>query len=151
MEMGVGMGVLSERARMFVGLDLGQSRDPSALSVVERAEVFPGEMDWVTYERRRLLRFRVLYLERVLLGTPYPRVVERVRQVVRRSAPAGQMRAGDGCHRTGNAGAGHAAGRKPGVRNCAGAADGRGAGVLRERGLARAEARPDYRPASDAG
>ncbi len=70
--MGVRAGVLSERARIFVGLDLGQSQDPSALSVVERAEVFPGEMDWVTYERRRPLRFRVLYLERMLLGTPYP-------------------------------------------------------------------------------
>ena len=38
---------------------------------------FPGEMDWVTYERRRPLRFRVLYLEQMLLGTPYPRVLER--------------------------------------------------------------------------
>ena len=88
--MGVGAGVLSERARIFVGLDLGQSQDPSALSIVERAEVFPGEMDWVTYERRRPLRFRVLYLERLLLGTPYPRVVERVRQVVRQSAQQGR-------------------------------------------------------------
>jgi len=75
--MGVGAGVLSERARIFVGLDLGQSQDPTALSIVERAEVFPGEMDWVSYERRRPLRFRVLYLERMLLGTPYPRVLER--------------------------------------------------------------------------
>ena len=40
--MGVGAGVLSERAQIFVGLDLGQSQDPSALSIVERAEVFPG-------------------------------------------------------------------------------------------------------------
>src|SRR5258708_25403961 len=84
--MGVGAGVLSERARIFVGLDLGQSQDPSALSIVERAEVFPGEMNWVTYEQRRPMRFRVLYLERMLLGTPYPRVVERGRQVVRQSA-----------------------------------------------------------------
>src|SRR5438309_10323025 len=88
--MGVGAGVLSERARIFVGLDLGQSQDPSALSIVERAEVFPGEMNWVSYERRRPLRFRVLYLERMLLGTPYPRVVERVRQVVRQSAQQGR-------------------------------------------------------------
>ena len=88
--MGVGAGVLSERARIFVGLDLGQSQDPTALSIVERAEVFPGEMDWVSYERRRPLRFRVLYLERMLLGTPYPRVVERVRQVVRQSAQQGR-------------------------------------------------------------
>ena len=49
--MGVGVGVLLERARIFVGLDLGQSQDPTALSVVERAEVFPGAMDWVSYER----------------------------------------------------------------------------------------------------
>jgi len=88
--MGVGAGVLSERARIFVGLDLGQSQDPTALSIVERAEVFPGEMNWVTYEQRRPLRFRVLYLERMLLGTPYPRVVERVRQVVRQSAQQGR-------------------------------------------------------------
>ena len=47
-------------------------------------------MDWVTYERRRPLRFRVLYLEQMLLGTPYPKVVERVRQVVGRSAQKGQ-------------------------------------------------------------
>ena len=57
--------------------------------VVERAEVFPGAMDWVTYERRRPLRFRVLYVERLLLGTPYPRVVQRVRKVVRQSAQQG--------------------------------------------------------------
>ena len=79
--MGIGIGVLLERARIFVGLHLGQSQDPSALPVVERAEVFPGEVDWVTYERRRPLRFRVLYLERMLLGTLYPRVVERVRRL----------------------------------------------------------------------
>jgi len=60
--MGVGIGVLSERARIFVGLDLGQSQDPTAVSVVERAEVFPGQMDWVSYERPRAQRFRVLFL-----------------------------------------------------------------------------------------
>src|SRR5712692_926462 len=54
--MGVGIGVLSEPARIFVGLDLGQSQDPTALSVVERAEVFPGAMDWVSYERPRARR-----------------------------------------------------------------------------------------------
>jgi len=88
--MGVGAGVLLERARIFVGLDLGQSEDPTALSVVERAEVFPGQMDWVSYERRRPVRFRVLYVERLLLGTPYPRAVERVRQVVGRSGREGR-------------------------------------------------------------
>ena len=87
--MGVGRGVLTEPARIFVGLDLGQSQDPSALSVVERAEVFNG-MDWASYERRPARRFRVLYLERVLLRTPYPKVVERVQRVVRQSAQIGR-------------------------------------------------------------
>src|SRR5882672_6014040 len=74
----------------FVGLDLGQSRDDSALAVVERAEIVLDEMDRVTYERRRERRFRVRFLERAPLGTPYPDVVERVRQVVRRPALAGR-------------------------------------------------------------
>jgi len=66
---------------MFVGLDLGQSHDPSALSVVERAEIFRGRNGWVSFERRRRCGFRVLFLERAPLGTPYPRVVERVRRL----------------------------------------------------------------------
>src|SRR5262245_28275449 len=73
----------------FVGLDLGQRRDPSALVVVERAEVFLG-LDRVTYERRRGLGFRVAFLERMRLGTAYPDVVERVRQIVRRPELAGR-------------------------------------------------------------
>ena len=74
---------VSESSRFFVGLDLGQMRDHSALAVVERDEIFVGEMDHATYERPRVRRFRVRYLERLALGTSYPTVVERVRQVVR--------------------------------------------------------------------
>jgi hypothetical protein len=75
----LGLRIVSEVASYYVGLDLGQSRDHSALAVVERAEVFLDEMDWVTYEQRRARRFRVRYLERVRLGTPYPDVREVVR------------------------------------------------------------------------
>jgi hypothetical protein len=74
----------------FVGLDLGQSRDHSALAVVERADLVLDEMDWITYERLRRVRFRVLFAERVRLGTPYPDVVERVRQVARNPQLAGR-------------------------------------------------------------
>ena len=66
--MGFGLRVISELLWYFVGLDLGQSRNYSALSGVERAEVFPDEMDWVTYERRRKRRYRVTFLERARLG-----------------------------------------------------------------------------------
>jgi hypothetical protein len=85
----MGLRITSELATYFVGLDLGQSRDHSALAVVERAEVF-GDLDYVTYERRRALRYRVRFLERVRLGTPYPDVVGRVREVLRRPALAGR-------------------------------------------------------------
>lgn len=52
----------------FVGLDLGQKRDYSAVVVVERED------------RDRLL---VRYVERMALGTPYPAVVERMGEIVR--------------------------------------------------------------------
>src|SRR6266568_1728715 len=86
----MGLMIASEAVSYFVGLDLGQRRDPSALAVVERAEVFLNEIDHVTYERRRVLRFRVRFLERVRLGTPYPDVVHRVREVVGRPSLAGR-------------------------------------------------------------
>ena len=81
--MGFGIQDVSETSHFFVGLDLGQMRDHSALAVVERDEIFVGEMDHATYERPRARRFRVRYLERLALGTSYPTVVDRVRQVVR--------------------------------------------------------------------
>ena len=59
----------------FVGLDLGQKVDPSAVVVVERIE-----------HRRAFMptafqRLEVRYVERMPLGTPYPKVVERVREI----------------------------------------------------------------------
>jgi hypothetical protein len=50
----------------YLGLDLGQRRDPAAIAVVEKRGVM-----------------RVRHLERVRLGTPYPGVVERVRAITR--------------------------------------------------------------------
>jgi hypothetical protein len=81
--MGVGIQDVSESSRFFVGLDLGQSQDHSALAVVERDEICVGEMDYATYERPRVRRFRMQFVERLALGTSYPTVVDRVRQVVR--------------------------------------------------------------------
>jgi hypothetical protein len=81
--MGFGIQGILESSRFFVGLDLGQSRDHSALAVVERDEILVGEMDYATYERPRVRRYRMRYVERLALGTPYQTVVERVRQVVR--------------------------------------------------------------------
>jgi phage FluMu gp28-like protein len=57
----------------FVGLDLGQRQDFSAVAVVER-------------EEQRNMRVR--HLERLPLGTPYARVVSRVGEIMRHPALA---------------------------------------------------------------
>lgn len=51
----------------FVGVDLGQVSDPSAMAVVEVIQPVG--------------RLRLRHLERTPLGTPYPHVVERVRRI----------------------------------------------------------------------
>jgi hypothetical protein len=55
----------------FVGLDLGQKTDHSALAVVERGGCRSDEI-------------LVRYVERIPLKTPYPKVVERVREIVQK-------------------------------------------------------------------
>jgi hypothetical protein len=56
----------------FIGLDLGQKQDFSAVAVVERADCL-----------------HVKHLERIPLGTPYAKVVGRVSEMARHPALAG--------------------------------------------------------------
>jgi hypothetical protein len=77
------------RGRYFVGVDLGQKQDFTAIAVVERWEVVTGfdYVNWAqTVEERNSLR----HLERVALGTTYPEVVRRVREVARSAEVAGK-------------------------------------------------------------
>jgi hypothetical protein len=73
----------------FIGLDLGQKRDYSAVAVVERWQERAG---WSAvhfcdlYEKRMALRL----LERVQLGTSYMRVCERVKKIAARAQEAGE-------------------------------------------------------------
>jgi hypothetical protein len=60
----------------FVGLDLGQRRDHSALAVVEKGA-----------------QLLVRHVERMPLGTPYPMVVEKVRMVTQSDALRGRCEA----------------------------------------------------------
>lgn len=61
---------------LYVGLDLGQRQDFSALAVVEREDL---KLAWMPAPRELSVR----HLERMELGTPYPKVVERVCEVMR--------------------------------------------------------------------
>ena len=72
-----------------MGLDLGQSRDFTAIAVLERAELM-GEWDPVAYARRKTIALRLRHLERVPLGTPYTEVVDRVVVVTRSADLAGR-------------------------------------------------------------
>ena len=67
----------------YIGLDLGQRRDHSAIVVVEREELMRA---FLTPKYEAL---HVRHVERVPLGTPYPRVVEKVRQMTRHPELAG--------------------------------------------------------------
>src|SRR5215467_6995012 len=79
------------RSEYFVGLDLGQSLDPTALAVLEKAER-QGDWDAVAYGYRTVQSLQLRHLERIPLGTSYPNVVERVAQVMQSRALANGRR-----------------------------------------------------------
>jgi phage FluMu gp28-like protein len=61
------------RSRFYVGVDLGQRQDYTAIAVVERGE-----------------SLMVRHVERVALGTPYPMVVAHLREMVSRPEVRGR-------------------------------------------------------------
>jgi len=77
------------REQYFDGVDLGQKQDYSAIAVVEKWEA-AGEIDHWSWERAIEVGHSLRHLERVALGTPYPEVVRRVREVARSGALAGR-------------------------------------------------------------
>ena len=79
------------RTNYFVGLDLGQKQDPTALAVVEWAE-YVGAWDAVAFEHRKETSLSLRHLERMPLGTPYPEVVYRVGCTMRSRQLAGAER-----------------------------------------------------------
>lgn len=75
-----------ERVDYFVGLDLGQSQDFSALSIAERH--VPGR----ERPRRDERRYDVRHLQRWPLHTPYTEIVKDVRELVARPELRGRGR-----------------------------------------------------------
>src|ERR1700679_1803773 len=67
----------------YLGLDLGQKRDYSAVAVVERIDHRRA------FQGTAFPKLLVRHVERLPLGTPYPLVVERVRAIVRSGELAG--------------------------------------------------------------
>src|SRR5947209_16897152 len=67
----------------FLGLDLGQRMDRSAVALVRPTEIVDG-VDWVRFEPRRAPRCDVEYVSRLRMGASYAAVVEAVRELTRR-------------------------------------------------------------------
>jgi hypothetical protein len=92
------------RDEWIVGLDVGQSIDPSAICALNY-KVIPGEH--VRDEKNRILRqtkierFLVRHLERLPLGMPYPMQIEHVARLLGREPLTGATFALDftGCGR----------------------------------------------------
>lgn len=63
-------------SRFYVGLDLGKEQDPSAVAVVEKVDLIRG------YQTPAFGGLLVRHVGRMPLGTPYPQVVEKVRELV---------------------------------------------------------------------
>jgi len=75
------------RLRYFAGLDIGQLSDYTALAIMERAYKYEDHLDIETQ-----LEHRLVHLMRFELGTPYPEVVERLKEFFAREPLIGKTR-----------------------------------------------------------
>ena len=73
----------------FVGLDLGQVHDPTAIAVLQRTE-YTLDRSRVTFSWNTALRLSIRHLERLPLGLPYPAMVDHVSDLVRRPELSGR-------------------------------------------------------------
>ncbi len=73
---------MSERLiekQFLIGLDLGQSKDPTAIAVVERSLFL--EINVKTQREHWVTRYEAKHLERSPLGVPYTEIADSVRQL----------------------------------------------------------------------
>src|SRR5262245_38941882 len=68
--------------KLYIGVDLGQRQDYSAISVIDQVTLVTGPRNPVTYDYPRINKFIVRHLERAPLGSEYTAVVERIRHHV---------------------------------------------------------------------
>ncbi len=64
----------------YIGCDLGQSQDPTAIVLLEHLREWTGERDPQSWNQVVRETYNVRHLERTL-GSTYPAIVERVREI----------------------------------------------------------------------
>lgn len=67
---------------IVVGMDIGQRRDFSAITVLEAVPEADTVRDPVTFDFRRRTSIQLRHAERIPIGTPFTGVVDRIAQVV---------------------------------------------------------------------
>ena len=67
---------------VFIGVDLGQRGSHSAMAVLERVEEWPVELADVLRGAGPRKRYVLRQVERMMLGTPYREVVQRLKRMV---------------------------------------------------------------------
>jgi hypothetical protein len=82
--------IIEQSRQFFVGLDLGQRQDYTAIAVVERLELAKPGTDPGTRAKRMVTKYRVRQLERLPLGIGYTDVVEKVRSLMQNKLLAGR-------------------------------------------------------------
>ncbi len=77
---GVSITSLKHGRDFLVGVDLGQARDYTAICIVERIDRFSGKHIEGTWEKK--IKYEVPFIERPPLGTPYPKIVTRLKDLI---------------------------------------------------------------------
>jgi hypothetical protein len=78
-----------ETTRFFMGVDLGQACDPTAIAIVRRLQFECREGSG--WRDEKLPIFQVGHLERVALNTPYPVIVQHVDRLMKHPTCAGNL------------------------------------------------------------
>lgn len=78
------------KQEFFIGLDLGQRRDRTAIAILERAEIVSAERDPVTWAPVNTTSTAVRFLRRLPLHTPYTAVANHVVQIGNTLSKLGQ-------------------------------------------------------------
>jgi hypothetical protein len=86
--LGVDQGVRILNREYFIGVDLGQRRDRTAIAVIERAQIVSNARNGLTFAYDSSTRRAVRHLERLPLDTPYPAIAERVERLANQLAAA---------------------------------------------------------------
>jgi hypothetical protein len=79
------MGLNIRQTNYYVGVDLGQSFDPTAIVVLERQWGYPSQNDGVHDLNTPLTFYRVRHMERLPLGMDYVQQVQYIGSLMRRA------------------------------------------------------------------